>query len=52
MLSEVLPGRRMHDVLFGAESGWTPSFVAVAAALALTFWIWRRLRRAPHVVRA
>ena len=39
----LLPGRRMHDVLFGAESGWLPSLVAIPLALAVTAWLWRRL---------
>lgn len=39
----LLPGRRMHDVLFGAESGWTPSLVAIPLALAATAYLWRRL---------
>ncbi len=46
----LLPGRRMHDVLFGAESGWLPSLIAVPLALALTAWLWFRLmprRRGP-----
>lgn len=39
----LLPGRRMHDVLFGAESGWVPSLVAIPLALALTAFLWIRL---------
>ena len=39
----LLPGRRMHDVLFGAQSGWLPSLIAVPLALALTAWLWLRL---------
>jgi uncharacterized membrane protein len=39
----LLPGRRMHDVLFGADAGWLPSLVAIPLALALTAWLWRRL---------
>lgn len=39
----LLPGRRMHDVLFGAESGWLPSLIAIPLVLAATFYLWRRL---------
>jgi uncharacterized membrane protein len=39
----LLPGRRMHDVLFGAASGWTPSLIAIPLALALTAVLWLRL---------
>lgn len=39
----LLPGRRMHDVLFGAESGWVPSLIAIPLALALTAFLWVRL---------
>jgi uncharacterized membrane protein len=41
----LLPGRRMHDVLFGAQSGWTPSIVAISVALALSLTIYIRLMR-------
>lgn len=40
-----LPGRRMHDVLFGAAAGWTPSLIVITAALAATAWLWLRLSR-------
>lgn len=46
----LLPGRRMHDVLFGAVSGWVPSLIAIPLALVLTAVLWARLmprRRAP-----
>lgn len=43
----LLPGRRMHDVLFGAQSGWAPSLVAIALALGLSTAIYLRLRRQP-----
>ena len=49
----LLPGRRMHDVLFGAESGWVPSLIAIPLALALTGYLWVRLmpgRRNPTAV--
>jgi uncharacterized membrane protein len=39
----LLPGRRMHEVLFGAEAGWTPSLIAIPAALVVTGLLWRRL---------
>jgi uncharacterized membrane protein len=39
----LLPGRRMHDVLFGAESGWMPSLIAIPLVLAVTFYLWWRL---------
>jgi uncharacterized membrane protein len=39
----LLPGRRMHAVLFGAESGWVPSLVAIPIVLAVTFYLWWRL---------
>jgi len=38
-----LPGRRMHDVLFGAEAGWVPSLVMISAALLTTGLLWRRM---------
>lgn len=38
-----LPGRRMHDVLFGSDAGWTPSLIVIGAALAATGLLWRRL---------
>jgi uncharacterized membrane protein len=39
----LLPGRRMHAVLFGADSGWIPSMIAIPLALALTAYLWVRL---------
>lgn len=39
----LLPGRRMHDVLFGVDSGWTPSLVAIPLVLAATGYFWWRL---------
>jgi hypothetical protein len=39
----LLPGRRMHDMLFGTESGWLPSLIAIPLALAATAYLWRRL---------
>lgn len=42
-----LPGRRMHEVLFGPDAGWTPSLIVIGLALAATALLWRRLRAAP-----
>jgi uncharacterized membrane protein len=39
----LLPGRRMHEVLFGVDSGWLPSLVAIPLVLAATAYLWRRL---------
>jgi len=41
----LLPGRRMHDVLFGADSGWVPSLIAIPLALTVSLAVWRRLSR-------
>lgn len=41
----LLPGRRMHDVLFGATAGWTPSLIAIGLALAASAAIYLRLKR-------
>jgi len=41
----LLPGRRMHDVLFGVGAGWTPSLIAIGLALAASAAIYGRLRR-------
>jgi uncharacterized membrane protein len=41
----LLPGRRMHAVLFGAESGWAPSLVAIVLALGVSAAIYLKLRR-------
>lgn len=41
----LLPGRRMHDVLFGAAAGWTPSLIAIGLALVASAAIYIRLRR-------
>ncbi len=42
----LLPGRRMHDVLFGTESGWTPALIAIAVVLAASVLLYTRLLRA------
>lgn len=40
-----LPGRRMHAVLFGAETGWTPSVIVIAVALGVAGqYYWRKRR--------
>lgn len=41
----LLPGRRIHDVLFGATSGWVPSLIAISLVLTGTMAIYVRLRR-------
>jgi uncharacterized membrane protein len=41
----LLPGRRMHAVLFGADAGLPPSLAAITIILALSAWLWLRLRR-------
>jgi uncharacterized membrane protein len=41
----LLPGRRMHEVLFGADAGWTPSLIAIGLALVASAAIYGRLRR-------
>lgn len=41
----LLPGRRMHDVLFGAQSGWGPAIVAISLSLALSLALYIRLMR-------
>ena len=38
-----LPGRRMHDVLFGTQAGWLPSLLLIGTVLLTTGWLWRRL---------
>lgn len=39
----LLPDRRMHHVLFGADAGWLPSLIAIPLALAVTAALWLRL---------
>lgn len=41
----LLPGRRMHEVLFGAEAGWTPSLIVITLALTISTALYVRLRR-------
>lgn len=39
----LLPGRRMHAVLFGPGAGWTPSLIALALIFSVTGWaLWRQ----------
>lgn len=40
-----LPGRRMHQVVFGPNAGWTESLVTIAIILVLAGFIWLRMRR-------
>ncbi len=39
----LLPGRRMHQVLFGPDAGWVPSLLAIGAILLLAGLVWRRI---------
>lgn len=39
----LLPGRRMHDVLFGTAANWTPSLIALGIVLGVTAYFWWRL---------
>lgn len=39
----LLPGRRMHQVLFGADAGWPPSLLAIGMILLIAALVWRRL---------
>lgn len=41
----LLPGRRMHMVLFGPDAGWTESLLAIVPILALSALVWLNLRR-------
>lgn len=41
----LLPGRRMHMVLFGPHAGWTESLIAIGLILGLAALLWTRLRR-------
>jgi uncharacterized membrane protein len=41
----LLPGRRMHQVLFGPDAGWTESLLAIVPILALSTLVWLNLRR-------
>lgn len=40
----LLPGRRMAQVLFGLDAGWTPSLIAIGLGLGLSAYIYLRLR--------
>jgi uncharacterized membrane protein len=44
----LLPGRRMHDVLFGVESGWWPVAIVLPIALGSTAYVYWRLMRPPR----
>jgi len=39
----LLPGRRLNQVLFGADAGWAPSLIAIGLVLAVTGLLWWRL---------
>jgi uncharacterized membrane protein len=41
----LLPGRRMHLLLFGPDAGWTQSLLAIVPVLALAVWLWLGMRR-------
>lgn len=41
----LLPGRRMHQVLFGADAGWSASLMAILPILVLAALVWLNLRR-------
>lgn len=38
----LLPGRRMHQVLFGADAGWPPSLLAIGTIMLIGALVWRR----------
>ena len=40
----LLPGRRMLQVLFGPDAGWTQSLMAIVPILALSALIWLNMR--------
>jgi len=40
-----LPGRRMHEVLFGPDAGWTQSLLVIVPVLAVSGLAWLRMRR-------
>jgi uncharacterized membrane protein len=40
-----LPGRRMHEVLFGPDAGWTPSLIVIGVALTAAGLVWYRLQQ-------
>ena len=40
----LLPGRRMHQVLFGPDAGWPPSLIAIGAVLAVVGYGFMRAR--------
>ncbi len=39
----LLPGRRINQMLFGPDAGWTPSLIAIPLVLAVTGYLWWRL---------
>jgi uncharacterized membrane protein len=40
----LLPGRRMAQVLFGPDAGWTPSLIVIGLGLGLSALIYKRLQ--------
>ncbi|WP_417307923.1 DUF2306 domain-containing protein [Devosia sp.] len=42
----LLPGRRLHAVLFGADAGWLPSVLVIVPLLLAAWSVWRRMGRA------
>lgn len=40
-----LPGRRMHEAVFGPNAGWLESLIAIGLILGLAAMIWRRMRQ-------
>ena len=43
----LLPGRRMHEVLFGPNGGWLPSLIVIGVLLSAATLLWLRLGRGP-----
>ena len=41
----LLPGRRLHQVLFGADAGWTASLVAIGIVIVATAMVWQAFLR-------
>ncbi len=39
----LLPGRRLHETLFGPEAGWVPAAIAIPLVLLAIAVFWRRL---------
>ncbi|UYN99221.1 MAG: DUF2306 domain-containing protein [Devosia sp.] len=41
----LLPGRRMHEVLFGPDAGWLQSGIAISLVLGISAFAWFRMRQ-------